>query len=61
MVGQDNVVSIATHYLLVSLGIKYWCGQDSSPPPRLAVGPTKPPVKWELVLFSWDTAARVWH
>jgi hypothetical protein len=61
VVGQDNVVSIATHYMLVSLGIKYWCGQDSSPPSILAMGPIKLPVKWEPGLFSEGKAARVWH
>ena len=44
--GQDSVVSVATHYGLDGMGIEYRRGQDFLHPSKLALVPTQPPIQW---------------
>jgi hypothetical protein len=50
-VGWDSSVGIVTRYRLDGLGIESWCEQDFLHLSRLALGPTQPPIEWELGLF----------
>ena len=45
-VGRDSSVGIATRYRLDGPGIEFRLGRYFSHPPRLALGPTQPPVQW---------------
>jgi hypothetical protein len=50
ILGRDSSVGIATGYRLDGPGILSRWGQVSSHPSRPTLGPTQPPVQWELGL-----------
>jgi hypothetical protein len=56
-VGRDSSVDIATRYGLDGLGMESRWGRDFRNRPRLALGPTQPPIQWVLVLFPGAKAA----
>lgn len=58
VVGRDSIVSIATHYRLDGLGIKFRWGRDF---PHPAMGPTDPPIQWVLALFPGGKVAGTWR
>ena len=60
-VGRDSSVGIVTRYGLEDLGIEFWRGRDFPHPPRPALGPTHPPIKWVLGPFFGDKTAGAWR
>ena len=48
-VGRDSAVGIATGYGLDGPGIESRWGRDFPHPPRTALGPTRPPIKWYCI------------
>jgi hypothetical protein len=59
--GQDSAVGIVIRYGLDGPGIEtWWGGADFLYLPRLALGPTQPPVKWVPGFFPRGKAAGTW-
>jgi hypothetical protein len=61
IVSRDNVVGIATCYVLDGPGIESGWGRDFSHPFRPALGLTQPRIQWASGLFLWVKAARAWR
>ena len=58
--GWDSLFGIATRYGLDSSGIESRCWRDYSHPPRPALGPTQPPLKWIACFLPGGKVARAW-
>ena len=61
LVGQNIVLGIATFYWLDGPGIQSRWGQEIPHPSTPTLGPSQPPVKWALALFSGGKTVGAWR